>query len=164
MYLEYMHRMRTGKSRYFGTRHQLEPPTYGTIKYKAPEKSFVPVGRSRSYSYNDLSRLYSKGALNGGAGGAAGGRGGQRNWAGVIGRPASNDTASGRSGAQFRIGRIQTHAVPMNSLLTPQKGSFQRLKDLVWSERANELAQQRRNEELIARAAVLQDLTKGQQR
>lgn len=124
----------------------------------------MPIGRSRSYSYNDLSKLYSKSAMNGGAGSTSNGRGGQRNWVGAIGRPATNGTAFGRGGPQFRIGRVQTHAVPMNLLLTPQKGSFQRLKDLVWSERANELTQQRRNEELIARAAVLQDLTKGQPR
>lgn len=153
------HRVRTGESRYFGSRLPADY-TFGTVKYKVPEKSEVPLSRTRSYNYNDLSRLYTKSAMNNGGGGS-GARSGQWNWAGAIGRAANNDTASGR-GAQFRTGRIMTHTVPMNSLLTPQKGSFQRLKDLVWNERAREVAQQRRNDDLIARAEALKDLTRGQ--
>ncbi|GAB0088086.1 GATA zinc finger domain-containing protein 4 [Sergentomyia squamirostris] len=44
----------------------------------------------------------------------------------------------------------------------PQRGSFQRLKELVWTQRARELAQQRRTEELAARAAVLKEIANGQ--
>ena len=47
------------------------------------------------------------------------------------------------------------------STLTPQKGSFQRLKELVWTERARELAQQRKTEEMAARAAVLKEISNG---
>jgi hypothetical protein len=47
--------------------------------------------------------------------------------------------------------------------IAPQRGSFQRLKELVWTERARELSQQRKSEELAARAAVLKDITNGQQ-
>lgn len=47
--------------------------------------------------------------------------------------------------------------------IAPQRGSFQRLKELVWTERARELQQQRRNEEIAARAAILKDITNGQQ-
>lgn len=50
-------------------------------------------------------------------------------------------------------------ASPMN--MTPQRGSFQKLKELVWTERARELATQRRNEEMMARAAVLKELANG---
>ncbi|XP_012156203.1 uncharacterized protein LOC101454621 [Ceratitis capitata] len=42
------------------------------------------------------------------------------------------------------------------------QGSFQRLKELIWTERAKELTQQRKAEELAARAAVLKEIAKGQ--
>ena len=45
--------------------------------------------------------------------------------------------------------------------VTPQRGSFLKLKELVWTERARELAQQRKNEEMQARAAVLKELANG---
>lgn len=41
-------------------------------------------------------------------------------------------------------------------------GSFQKLKELIWTERAKELTQQRRAEELAARAAVLKEIANGQ--
>lgn len=47
--------------------------------------------------------------------------------------------------------------------ITPQRGSFQRLKQLVWTERARELEEQRRKEAVAARAAILKDITNGQQ-
>ena len=47
--------------------------------------------------------------------------------------------------------------------ITPQRGSFQRLKQLVWTERARELEEQRKNEAIAARAAILKDITNGQQ-
>lgn len=47
--------------------------------------------------------------------------------------------------------------------IAPQRGSFQRLKELVWTERARELQQQRKSEEIAARAAILKDITNGQQ-
>ncbi|KAG5674165.1 hypothetical protein PVAND_004148 [Polypedilum vanderplanki] len=46
--------------------------------------------------------------------------------------------------------------------IAPQRGSFQRLKELVWTERARELSQQRKSEEIAARAAILKDITNGQ--
>lgn len=47
--------------------------------------------------------------------------------------------------------------------IAPQRGSFNRLKELVWTERARELEQQRKNEAIAARAAILKDITNGQQ-
>lgn len=47
--------------------------------------------------------------------------------------------------------------------IAPQRGSFQRLKQLVWTERARELEEQRKNEAIAARAAILKDITNGQQ-
>lgn len=126
-------------------------PTYGRINYKEPPKSYLPVGRTRSFNYNDLSRIYSKTELNN-----------HEPW-NLAGFGNRNNDTSQRRRAQFRTGgRIQSQNVPMNSILTPQKGSFQRLKELIWNERARELAQQRRNEEILARAAVLKEVTNGQ--
>ena len=53
--------------------------------------------------------------------------------------------------------------VSQPSQIAPQRGSFQRLKELVWTERARELQQQRKSEEIAARAAILKDITNGQQ-
>lgn len=50
---------------------------------------------------------------------------------------------------------------PQNALL-PQRGKFQELKTLILNEKARELAQLRKNEEIAARAAVLKELTNGQ--
>jgi hypothetical protein len=47
--------------------------------------------------------------------------------------------------------------------ISPQRGSFQRLKQLVWTERARELEEQRKKEAVAARAAILKDITNGQQ-
>lgn len=52
-------------------------------------------------------------------------------------------------------------AAATSNVLTPQKGSFQRLKELVWTERARELAQQRKDEEMAARVAVLKEISNG---
>ncbi|KAH8385442.1 hypothetical protein KR009_008141 [Drosophila setifemur] len=41
------------------------------------------------------------------------------------------------------------------------QGSFQKLKELIWTERAKELTQQRRDEELAARAAALKEIANG---
>ncbi|KAH8269779.1 hypothetical protein KR018_005283, partial [Drosophila ironensis] len=41
------------------------------------------------------------------------------------------------------------------------QGSFQKLKELIWTERARELTQQRREEEIAARAAALKEIANG---
>ncbi|KAH8342745.1 hypothetical protein KR084_005636, partial [Drosophila pseudotakahashii] len=41
------------------------------------------------------------------------------------------------------------------------QGSFQKLKELIWTERAKELTEQRRDEELAARAAALKEIANG---
>lgn len=48
------------------------------------------------------------------------------------------------------------------NLIAPQRGSFHRLKELVWTERAKELQAQRRAEEIAARLAILKDIANGQ--
>ncbi|XP_032579767.1 uncharacterized protein LOC6620116 isoform X1 [Drosophila sechellia] len=41
------------------------------------------------------------------------------------------------------------------------QGSFQKLKELIWTERAKELTEQRRDEELAARSAALKEIANG---
>lgn len=79
--------------------------------------------------------------------------------AGGSGSSMSSATAAGLGAAAITFGNTGINA----NILTPQRGSFQRLKELVWTERAKELQQQRKNEEMAVRAAILKDLTNGQQ-
>lgn len=74
-----------------------------------------------------------------------------------VGSSTNNAAALGAAAINFGSTGINAN------LLTPQKGSFQRLKELVWTERAKELQTQRKNEEMAVRAAILKDLTNGQQ-
>lgn len=78
---------------------------------------------------------------------------------GLSGAGSSNNAAA-MGAAAITFGNTGINA---NNILTPQRGSFQRLKELVWTERAKELQQQRKNEEMAVRAAILKDLTNGQQ-
>lgn len=103
----------------------------------------------RSRTFNDISRLY--GAENKGF--EASLRGG-----GMSSMTAANDQPRRRM--QFRFAGQSAGGQQSNGL-TPQKGSFQRLKELVWTERARELAQQRKAEETAARAAVLKEISNG---
>lgn len=89
----------------------------------------------RGRTFGDISRLY-----------------------GAESRQASSQYDQPRRRVQFRF----SGSGPVNqNALTPQKGSFQRLKELVWTERARELAQQRKAEEMAARAAVLKEIANG---
>lgn len=75
-----------------------------------------------------------------------------------------NGMASGNAiTGQPNLGQHAIFGSTGMSQITPQKGSFQRLKELVWTERARELQQQRKSEEIAARAAILKDITNGQQ-
>lgn len=145
----------------------LSRPTFGRIVHKEPIQPFreVPVGRTRSYNYKDISRLYGKSENTH-----------IRPWAGAAAISASSaggnlgsavpgtQSQSPRRRIQFRFaGGIGPNSMNgQNAILTPQKGSFQRLKELIWTERARELAQQRKTEEMIARAAVLKEIANGQ--
>ncbi|XP_017470447.1 PREDICTED: putative uncharacterized protein DDB_G0277255 isoform X1 [Rhagoletis zephyria] len=60
---------------------------------------------------------------------------------------ASDSTLNGANGGNTNSVNVQ--------------GSFQRLKELIWTERAKELTQQRRAEEMAARAAVLKEIANG---
>ena len=72
-----------------------------------------------------------------------------------------NSLSGSPSIAQHAIFATPTNNGP--NQIAPQRGSFQRLKQLVWTERARELEDQRKNEAIAARAAILKDITNGQQ-
>lgn len=157
-FYELFHNRLRMNSRFGGSR-----PTYGRVVHKEPPKiplREIPSSRARSFNYNkDISKFYGKGEASR-----------NRAWAGAavtqnLGFPMlERESNPSRRRTQFRFaGRIApTPNHGMNSLLTPQKGSFQRLKELIWTERARELAHQRKTEEMIARAAVLKEIANGQ--
>lgn len=68
-------------------------------------------------------------------------------------------TSSPRRSSKIRyMGSATSSAVPNSAAV---QGSFQKLKELIWTERAKELTQQRRTEELAARAAMLKEIANG---
>lgn len=143
----------------------LSRPAYGRIVHKEPIKPFreAPVGRTRSYSYKDISRVYGKEATQSRPWNLAAAAAAAAAASGSGGGGGSQAQNSARRRMQFRFGGgMSPGGMAQNSLLTPQKGSFQRLKELIWTERARELAQQRKEEEMMARAAVLKEITNGQ--
>lgn len=148
----------------------LSRPTYGRVVHKEPMKPFreVPVGRTRSYNYKDISRLYGKGENThnrpwaGAAAISASSAGGNLGSGAAASSPSQSQSPRRRIQFRFAGGMGSNPMNGQNALLTPQKGSFQRLKELIWTERARELAQQRKTEEMIARAAVLKEIANGQ--
>lgn len=111
---------------------QFMSPVYGRVVHKEPELDFgIPV-QAQQMPRRVQYRFPGPSPVGGSMGGPA----------------AANAVVARMTGSS-----------PVN--LTPQRGSFQKLKELVWTERARELAQQRRNEEMVARAAVLKELANG---
>ncbi|XP_011497203.1 PREDICTED: uncharacterized protein LOC105361651 [Ceratosolen solmsi marchali] len=125
-------------------------PIYGKLVHKAPAGSRLRNGMpERARAFEEVARLY--GTVNrhppsqrrrltsfrvaggGGGGGSSGGRG----------HIAENNEENDLDAS------------------VPQTGSFQHLKELILTERARELQEQRRVEEMAARAAVLKEMTSG---
>ncbi|XP_064537579.1 tetratricopeptide repeat protein 39B isoform X3 [Drosophila montana] len=74
--------------------------------------------------------------------------------------PAPAPSSPRRSSKNRHMGVPNSSSGNQNSVAV--QGSFQKLKELIWTERAKELTQQRRAEELAARAAVLKEIANGQ--
>ncbi|EDW71137.2 uncharacterized protein [Drosophila virilis] len=74
------------------------------------------------------------------------------------GSPAASSSPR-RSSKNRHVG-VPSSSGSQNSVAV--QGSFQKLKELIWTERAKELTQQRRAEEVAARAAVLKEIANGQ--
>lgn len=72
---------------------------------------------------------------------------------------SSPSTSSPRLSSKNRfMGSATSSAIPNSAVI---QGSFQKLKELIWTERAKELTQQRRTEELAARTAMLKEIANG---
>lgn len=143
----------------------LSRPVYGRVVHKEPSLKQRPasLGRTRSYNYKDISRYFNNGDNN------------LHAWSNVQSNMESPQAQPPRRRVmQFRFGGSSSTAnggsnknpvgspVGQNLLLIPQKGSFQRLKELIWTERARQLTQQRKAEEMIVRAAVLKEIANGE--
>lgn len=127
----------------------LSRPVFGRILHKEPLQKFRNfVDRNRNGGYDDTPRNYL--AENK-----------QRMDAILHQQQFQHQKQNPRRRVlQFRFSGNSN--VANSNVLTPQRGSFQRLKELIWTERARELAQQRKAEEMAARAAVLKEITNGQ--
>ena len=140
------------------------PPVFGRVLHNEPIKPHKDAkkGRARSYGYKDVSGNYD----------GNGNR--QRAWtiaqSGMREQPARRRmqfrfSGGGKTSARHGSGDKPNSLLAATigqKLLSPQKGSFQKLKELVWTERARELTRQRKTEEMIARAAVIKEITNGQ--
>lgn len=60
-------------------------------------------------------------------------------------------------------GNFATTSTSGDRTMIPQKGRFDMLKEIIWNERAQELANQRRLQEMAARAEILRDIANGGQ-
>ncbi|KAH8266574.1 hypothetical protein KR026_008936, partial [Drosophila bipectinata] len=78
-------------------------------------------------------------------------------------RPPNGAYSSRRSSKNRYIGvpNGPGTSIKENKNSVPVQGSFQKLKELIWTERAKELTQQRRDEEIAARAAALREIANG---
>ncbi|KAH8360718.1 hypothetical protein KR200_000913, partial [Drosophila serrata] len=79
----------------------------------------------------------------------------------------STSSSSRRSNKNRYVGGIPSESGGIGSNTKDNQnsvaiqGSFQKLKELIWTERAKELTQQRRDEEMAARAAALKEIANG---
>ncbi|XP_051156590.1 uncharacterized protein LOC127278772 isoform X2 [Leptopilina boulardi] len=107
-------------------------PIYGKVIHKAPSNGRLRNGMSKAKAFEELTKTY-----------------------GTVNRqpPTSQRVYT------YRIGGGMV--VPQSGNV-PQAGSFQHLKELILTERARELQEQRRAEEIAARAAVFKERTIGE--
>ncbi|EDW10886.2 uncharacterized protein LOC6585770 isoform X2 [Drosophila mojavensis] len=149
---------RLGSTR-MGTRERSRSPVFGRVLSREP---IVP----QRISFEQLPRH-----LDGNPNGASQARlyGGEVRPSGIgVGAGAGTGAAgsSPRRSSKNRYVGVSSNLVANNVAGSHNSvavhGSFQKLKELIWTERAKELTQQRRAEELAARAAVLKEIANGQ--
>ncbi|XP_017062621.2 LOW QUALITY PROTEIN: uncharacterized protein LOC108102332 [Drosophila eugracilis] len=89
----------------------------------------------------------------------------QSRYYGAETRPQNGGSSSSRRSSKHRYMGVPNGGTGTNTKENKDsvaiQGSFQRLKELIWTERAKELTEQRRDEELAARAAALKEITNG---
>lgn len=157
-------RRRMPNARYRGD--HFPRPVYGRVVHKQPVQPLQAMPGSGLYepsvinrgATDDIPRIYANDNRNSGKPSQPRRLPKLRMGGGVVSNAGSNQNAGAMQAADIFGGTGLS-----SNLLTPQRGSFQRLKELVWTERAKELQQQRKNEEMVARAARLKELTNGQQ-
>lgn len=142
-----------------GARERARSPVFGRVVSREPiipqRISFEQRQRHLDGNTNGASqaRLYGAEVRPSGIGAGAGVGAGA---AGPSPRRSSKNRYLGVSSSSAANNAAGNH----NSVAV--HGSFQKLKELIWTERAKELTQQRRAEELAARAAVLKEIANGQ--
>lgn len=121
---------------------------FGRVLHKEPALRLRDIGNDRSRTFNDIARLYSPSVY-------------QQQLPQIPTLSGQQQMAPRRYVSQARFGGGGGSGGSMMNALTPQKGSFQRLKELVWTERARELQMQRKAEEMSARAEALKEISNG---
>uniref|UniRef100_A0A0R3P1F7 Uncharacterized protein n=1 Tax=Drosophila pseudoobscura pseudoobscura TaxID=46245 RepID=A0A0R3P1F7_DROPS len=86
----------------------------------------------------------------------------QARFYGSEGRPQNAGTRRSSKNRYMGVPNGTGASLTGNQNSVAVQGSFQKLKELIWTERAKELTQQRRDEELAARAAALKEIANGQ--
>lgn len=120
------------------SRYQKQPSTvFGRVLTKEPVARFRD-SPARERHYDDISRMY------------------------IAADSKNNNVQPRRRGHHFKIGSSGGGSSSQPNMIPAQRGSFNRLKELIGTERAKELAQQRMQEEIAARAAVLKEITNGE--
>lgn len=151
-------------------------PVYGRIIHREPlmrlaERTRTLEGMSRLYSGDGGGKSNVAGGLmeprrrvqfrfSGGTTGTNAGSSGNIN--NIMNSVSGTGGGGGGGSGSTSSGSVNTNVGGTNvNSLTPHYGSFQKLKELIWTERARELAQQRKAEEMAARAAVLKEIANG---
>ncbi|XP_043071783.1 uncharacterized protein LOC6570263 [Drosophila grimshawi] len=153
-----------------GARERARSPVFGRVVNREPIIPQRVAFEQRQRHLMDgspsaggqASRLYGAEVRPSGVGATTGTtsprRSSQNRYVGVVPSSSSSSSSSASSSPQ----KHSNAGSSQNSNSVAVQGSFQKLKELIWTERAKELTQQRRAEELAARAAVLKEIANGQ--
>ncbi|XP_059611084.1 uncharacterized protein LOC132258008 isoform X2 [Phlebotomus argentipes] len=132
-------------------------PVYGRVVHKEPLARYRNT-KARNRLFDNIARYYGAERVNTGSM--------QRKFANsqktrplVVFR---NPDSPEEGGVEDAAREVSSSGTFPNSLIPQQRGKFDTLKELMATQRARELAQQRRAEELAARAAVLKEIANGQ--
>ncbi|XP_068152050.1 uncharacterized protein [Drosophila tropicalis] len=141
------------RSPVFGRVVSREPVVPSRVTFEHRQRLIDPVGPTNPIlASSNQARLYgSETRPQSGVTASSSARRASKNR--YMGVPAANIQGSGGNTGGNTGGNQNSVAV---------QGSFQKLKELIWTERAKELTQQRRDEEMAARVAVLKEIANGQ--
>ncbi|XP_017061652.1 uncharacterized protein LOC108101719 [Drosophila ficusphila] len=137
----------------------------GSLRMSAKERARSPVfGRVVSREPNTPQRIPFEHHQRLVEFGSSGPSSSQNRYYGAETRPQQGASLSSRRSSKNRYMGVpngtRVNAKESQNSVAIQ-GSFQKLKELIWTERAKELTEQRRDEELAARAAALKEIANG---